>query len=67
MQLVKDHTDYVRKVEQATDYTIMYDYMKESVNKTICQFIMSQITQQKLKPRGRRFTDQEKCLVLSLS
>nr|CAD7406229.1 unnamed protein product [Timema poppensis] len=46
-----------------TDY---FQNVIERVDKTIYNFICSQITNQKLKSRGRRFTHEDKILALSL-
>lgn len=55
-----------RRVSAASNYENTEEYLKKKLNKTTYDFVMSQLSQQKRSPKGRRYTVNEKILGLSL-
>lgn len=54
------------RLKKALDFVHSEDYLSTKVNKVSLQFILCQLREQHKKPRGRRYTLEEKVYALSL-
>ncbi|KAI4455615.1 thap domain-containing protein 9 [Holotrichia oblita] len=61
-----ENIDLKQRVELADNFIKSEEFMHTVVNDVAAKFIMSQIKLQKIKPRGRRFTLDDKLLALSI-
>ncbi|KAI4462935.1 thap domain [Holotrichia oblita] len=61
-----ENIDLKQRVELADNFIKSEEFMHTVVNDVAAKFIMSQIKLQKMKPRGRRFTLDDKLLALSI-
>lgn len=66
-QLNKENAEARKRLQMASDFVNSEEYIKSTtVNLQTYRFIMSQVRLQKLKPKARRFTLDDKIFALSL-
>lgn len=55
-----------KRLKEAEKFVISHDFLLSKLNRTSCNFFMSQLKQQRLPPKGRRYNVDEKILALAL-